>query len=256
MSIQPGIMVSPTGARRMKADHPALPITIEETVAAAVACAAAGAEALHLHIRDDDGRHSLDADRYGEALAELGRAAPGLAVQITTEAGGLFDAEAQLDCVRRVRPSWASVAAREIDDAHAEPLYGFCAEQGVRLQHILYTPADVALLAERRRAGLVRPHQNEAIFVLGGYAAARAGRPQDLDLLLNAMPEPLRWSVCAFGGAEEACLLSAARRGAVSLRVGFENNIHRADGALWRDNAAAVASLRAALSAASSPVPS
>ena len=74
MRAKPLIMVAPNGARRMKADHPALPLTVAETVETAQACHAAGAGALHLHIRDAEGRHSLDAGHYREALQALRQA--------------------------------------------------------------------------------------------------------------------------------------------------------------------------------------
>ena len=70
----PFLMVAPNGAMRGKADHPALPVTIPETVETARACFQAGADALHLHIRDDQGRHTLDPGRYHEALVPLERA--------------------------------------------------------------------------------------------------------------------------------------------------------------------------------------
>ena len=54
---RPLIMAAPNGTRRVKADHPAIPITIFETVATAMACRAAGADALHLHVRDASGHH-------------------------------------------------------------------------------------------------------------------------------------------------------------------------------------------------------
>ena len=69
----PFVMVAPTGARRGKADHPALPVTLPEILNAAVACHAAGADGFHLHIRDDAGVHSLDAGRYRETLEALAR---------------------------------------------------------------------------------------------------------------------------------------------------------------------------------------
>jgi uncharacterized protein (DUF849 family) len=82
-------MVAPNGARKTKADHPALPIGPAELAATAAACRDAGAAAIHLHVRDEAGGHSLDAGRYREATAEV-RAAIGEAmiVQITTEAVG------------------------------------------------------------------------------------------------------------------------------------------------------------------------
>jgi uncharacterized protein (DUF849 family) len=56
------IMVAPTGARRSKLDHPGLPISACEIALTARACADAGAGAIHLHVRDRSGGHSLDPD--------------------------------------------------------------------------------------------------------------------------------------------------------------------------------------------------
>ena len=55
------LMVAPNGARKSSADHPGLPITVDAIAAEAAACREAGAQALHLHVRDDAGRHTLDA---------------------------------------------------------------------------------------------------------------------------------------------------------------------------------------------------
>ncbi|TDK44489.1 3-keto-5-aminohexanoate cleavage protein [Antarcticimicrobium luteum] len=240
---RPLIMVAPNGARRGKADHPALPVTIAETVETAAACLAAGAAALHLHIRDDAGRHSLDPGRYGEALAELARAVPDMRVQITTESAGIFEVPDQLDCLARLKPGWASVSVREIARAPelAARVYGTCADNGTEVQHILYDPEDAALLARWQAQGIVRPGQDSTILVLGRYATGQKATPDDLAPLLAAKP-PGRWMLCAFGPAEHACLLQAARRGG-DLRVGFENNLHRADGTLLHDNAESVAHL-------------
>ena len=46
------ITVAPTGAETAKADCPQLPTTLEELVATARACEAAGAAMIHVHIRD------------------------------------------------------------------------------------------------------------------------------------------------------------------------------------------------------------
>ncbi|MFY0692224.1 MAG: 3-keto-5-aminohexanoate cleavage protein [Paracoccaceae bacterium] len=74
-----------------QADHPAFSVTLPETVNATVACATAGADGLHLHIRDDDGRPLLDAGVYRAALADLSGLLPGFPVQVTTEAVGIHD---------------------------------------------------------------------------------------------------------------------------------------------------------------------
>lgn len=242
------IMAAPNGARRSKADHPALPVSLGETVTIARACQRAGADALHLHIRDAAGQHSLDAGHYREALAELAYAAPGLAVQITTEAAGCFDVSAQLSCLEQLRPEWASVSVREIarDQTLADRIYGSCAAQGTRVQHILYDLNDHAQLMRWQQAGVVRPDQSDMLFVLGRYLTDRSSGPSDLAPFLSLTPTQGRWMVCAFGAAEHDCLRMAARQGG-DLRVGFENSLTAPDGTPWPDCAASVAALAKSL---------
>ena len=50
------ITVAPTGAETSKADCPQLPTTLDELVATARDCEAAGAAMIHVHIRDDEHR--------------------------------------------------------------------------------------------------------------------------------------------------------------------------------------------------------
>ncbi|WP_172331947.1 3-keto-5-aminohexanoate cleavage protein [Mangrovicoccus sp. HB161399] len=245
---RPHVMVAPNGARRGKADHPALPVTLPEIVAAARDCHAAGADALHLHVRDSAGGHSLDAGRYREALAELGAQVPAMPVQITTEAAGVFDVATQLACLEAVRPARASVSVREIarDPGLAPRVYAACAGAGTEVQHILYDTADIARLRDWQARGIVRPGQQAVIFVLGRYAPGQVSSPADLAPFLAAMPDAADWTVCAFGPGEHACLAAAARLGG-KLRVGFENSLAAPDGTVHPDNAASVASLRSLL---------
>lgn len=166
----------PTGARRSTADHPALPISTAQIVATARACVDAGADALHLHVRDSAGRHTLDAGRYRESLRELATQLPELPVQITTEAAGIYDVAAQLACLERLRPNWASIALREIarDPDLAPRVYATCAAQGTVVQHILYDTEDIARLRDWQARGIIRPGQDAVLFVLGRHSA-RAG---------------------------------------------------------------------------------
>jgi uncharacterized protein (DUF849 family) len=148
----PQIMLAPNGARRTKADHPALPLTIPETVATARAGFAAGAGALHAHVRDATGAHVLDAGLYRELVAEMARAVPGMPVQITTEAVGRYSPLAQRAIVRDVRPEAVSVCLAEMwplaaPDPEARAFYRWAAEEGIAVQHICFTPGEVARLA-------------------------------------------------------------------------------------------------------------
>lgn len=238
---RPYILVAPNGARRNALDHPALPLRIDQIVISARDCHAAGADGLHLHIRDSDGLHSLDAGLYLEMLAELQREVPKMELQITTEAVGRFDVASQLDCLQKVRPEWASISVREIArDLNLAPrVYAQCADQGTRVQHILYDADDARLLDQWLALGIVQADQTDRLLVLGRYSDGQQSMPSDLD----AFPKcQARWMVCAFGAQEHACLAEAARRGG-DVRVGFENSLTGADGRPWADNAASVAAL-------------
>ncbi|MGW0590076.1 3-keto-5-aminohexanoate cleavage protein [Streptosporangium sp. NPDC002607] len=65
------ITVAPTGAEADKTRTPALPVTLDELVATAVACEQAGAAVIHVHIRDDDARPTLDLPRLQDTVAAL-----------------------------------------------------------------------------------------------------------------------------------------------------------------------------------------
>ncbi|WP_293573597.1 3-keto-5-aminohexanoate cleavage protein [Phaeobacter sp.] len=246
------LMVAPNGARRMAQDYAGLPVTAEALGQTAAACFAAGAQAIHMHVRDETGQHSLDAGRYREAMAAVADAAPQMAIQITTESAGLFGVADQLACLEALRPAAASVSVREMarDWDLAARAYALCAEAGTEVQHILYGPDCIAELRAAYARGDIPTTMRSAIFVLGKYDPPRLARPQELRPFLAATADlDLRWGLCAFGRDEHACLLAALEAGG-QLRIGFENNTQRADGSPYADNAASVAEFVAAARAA------
>src|SRR6056297_2466388 len=239
MRALPRLMVAPNGARRGKADHPALPITLPEIVDTARACHAAGADGLHLHLRDAEGRHLLDAGAYREALAELRRAVPGMAVQVTTEAAGAYAPPHQRAVALGSGADLVSVALREMAAEAAPGFYAACAEQGIAVQHILYDAGDFDLLARLVPEGLRDAPGLQLIFVLGRYSDGQESDARDLGPFLErlaAREASADWALCAFGRAETDCLRAAHEAGG-KLRVGFENSLWHADGRVARDNA-------------------
>lgn len=247
----PRIMLAPNGARRSKADHPALPLTIAETIATARAGHAAGAGALHAHLRDAAGAHLLDAGGYRELIAEMARAVPEMPVQITTEAAGRYQPAEQRALLDHLTPEGASAALREIladgDRPAARRFYHKADEAGVVVQHILYEPAEVAQLAAEQAAGVLPPGPVQLLFVLGRYSEGQQSDPGDLAPFLAQLATSglqADWALCAFGRAETACLAAAFAAGG-KARVGFENSFEHADGRIARDNAERVAEIAA-----------
>ncbi len=248
------IAVAPNGARRGKADHARLPITPAELAECAADSLEAGASMLHLHVRDADGRHSLEADRYRAAIDAIrDRVGDRLLLQVTTEAGGRYGPAEQMAHARALAPEALSLAVRELwrDEALADEAAAFLAElheRGALVQYIVYDAADLARFMQLHAEGRVPQRTPHVLFVLGSYAEQRAGRPGELPPLAAALPAGWPWSVCAFGPAELRCVVTAALLGG-HARVGFENNLRRESGAPADDNPALVAACRRALAA-------
>ena len=109
MRALPNIMVAPNGARRVKSDHAEIPMTDDELVAAAVACAKAGADGIHFHLRNENGRHLLDAERYQVLLDRLAEAVPGMYLQVTSETAGFYGVSEQEAKMVALKPAYGEV---------------------------------------------------------------------------------------------------------------------------------------------------
>ncbi|CAM3277999.1 3-keto-5-aminohexanoate cleavage protein [Stackebrandtia soli] len=106
MSASTLITVAPTGAESSKQDVPALPVTLDELVAEAVACEAAGASVIHVHIRDDEAKPTLDLGRL-TATVEALRSNTNLIVQLSS-GGAVTDPEEHRLRVLEAAPDMAS----------------------------------------------------------------------------------------------------------------------------------------------------
>ena len=239
------VTVAPNGAYKQPADHPALPITPQALAATARACLDAGAAMIHMHIRDAQGRHSLDVEGYREAWRvvreTVGRE---MVVQITSEAAGVYQAPQQIAMVEALRPEAVSIGLREIDkpevgEAGLARFFAGLVRERTMVQIILYDVADLRRWQALRASGVVPEAPWFLLFVLGRYSAGQTSRPQDLLPFLAAHDGGEPWAVCAFGATENTCIAAAAAFGG-HARVGFENNLLTRDGHTAPDNAALV----------------
>lgn len=239
------VTVAPNGAYKQPADHPAVPITPEALAATAKACNDAGAAMLHMHIRDAQGRHSLDVEGYREALRVVRAAVgPAMVLQVTSEAAGVYRAPAQIAMIEALRPEAVSVGLRELDqpeigEAGLGSFFGRLARERTMTQVILYDAADLRRWKDLRARGIVPQAPWFLLFVLGRYTAGQRSSPQALLPFLNEHDGGEPWAVCAFGATENTCIAAAAAFGG-HARVGFENNLLTKDGRTAPDNAALV----------------
>jgi len=246
------IAVAPNGGRRSKADHPALPLSSAELAGCAAECLEAGASMIHIHVRDDAGRHCLDVERYRAAIAAIrDRVSDRLIIQVTTEALGVFTPAQQIDLVRVLHPEACSIALREIvpDASHEsafDALLVWMRRERIVPQIILYDRADLERLQDMFRRGLIPAEDIPVLFVLGRYTTNQQSSPADLQEFLQASSSFSHWSMCAFGQDEAACAVSAALLGG-NVRLGFENNLRLPDGTVAANNAALINPVRESL---------
>lgn len=247
------IAVAPNGGRKVKADHPAVPLTAAELAVTAAHCLDAGAAMIHAHVRNPDGSHLLDADAYRAAIAAI-RSAVGsrLVIQITSEALGKYTPAQQRAVVQAVKPEAVSLALRElVQDAGEEKAFSdllrWMKRENVTPQIILYDVNDAIRLAELQKRGLIPFERLPVLYVLGRYTAGQTSKPVDLlPFVAPDAPKFAHWSVCAFGAQEIACVTAGALLGG-HMRVGFENNDLLPDGARAKGNRDLVSAARSAM---------
>ena len=238
------ITVAPTGAEHAKADVPQLPTTLDELVAEAKACEAAGAGLVHVHIRGADARPTLDLGRLQDTVAAL-RESTSLVVQLST-GGSVHD---PLDARLRVleaAPDSCSLTCGTVnfgDDVFLNPwpfmveLYEAAREAQVVPEFELFDLGHVAAL--HRLLDTCGPPYGGKVhcdFVMG-VPGGMPGTAQALVAGVQALPPQVTsWSATGIGRTHLPVLAAALSLGG-HLRVGMEDNIVYARGRQVRSNA-------------------
>ena len=237
------ITVAPTGAEHAKSDVPNLPVTLEELVAEAKACEAAGAGMIHVHIRGADATPTLDLPRLKDTVAAL-RSETNLVVQLST-GGAVTDPEADRLRVLEAMPDSASCTMGTVnfgDDVFMNR-WEFIVELHERMRERRIVPEyeifDIGQLATLHRLfdqhGLPAGGHVHVDLVMG----VPGGMPGDAETLvaaLRAIPDGATFSATGVGRTTLPVLLASLAAGG-HLRVGMEDTISFRRGERVRDNA-------------------
>ena len=238
------ITVAPTGAEVAKADHPQLPVTLEELVAEAKACEAAGAALVHVHVRDADAAPTLDPGVLRDTVQAL-REQTDLVVQLST-GGSVHDPLETRLAVLDARPDSCSLTCGTVnfgDDVFLNPwpfmvrLHERARDLGVVPEYELF---DLGQVASLRRLldthGLPFGGKVHCDLVLG-VPGGMPGTPAALLAAVQALPEQVTsWSATGIGRTHLPVLATTLALGG-HLRVGMEDNLVFARGREVRDNA-------------------
>jgi uncharacterized protein (DUF849 family) len=237
------ITVAPTGAEVAPADAPGLPVTLDQLVAQAVRCEAAGAAMVHVHIRDDAGRPTLDLRRLRAAVAAL-RSATSLVVQLST-GGSVHDSPDDRVRVLDADPDSCSLTTGTVnfgDDVfwNAWPfvvrLYRETRARRIVPEFELFDLGHVeALRRLLDTEGLPASGRVHADLVMG-VPGGMPGTTQALVAAVAALPPAVTsWSATGIGRSTLPVALAALSAGG-HLRVGMEDTLTFARGVPVRDN--------------------
>lgn len=237
------LQVCVNGVRR-PSEHPALPVTPAELAADVAAVAAGGADAVHLHVKDDHGADTLDADALAATLAAVRAVEPALPIGVTTGAWALPDAGRRVEAIRSWRrdllPDFASVNWHEEGAAHVAAAL---LQRGIGVEAGLWH-------VEAGRAWSTWPRRNDCLRVLlelpNGLGPAEVdGETQRLlDVLPDGACPPLL--LHGEGSSTWPALRSAGRLG-LATRIGLEDVLLLPDGSPAPDNAALLRAAQAVL---------
>jgi|SRR5690554_1133418 len=238
---------------------PYLPVTPEQIANAGLEAIRAGAAIIHIHVRHDDGRPSMELKHYREVVERLRAAEEDVVINLTTGPGQRFipsednpSVAAPGTTLIRPEPRVTHIEALrpELCSLDFNTMYS-----GTSV--VINTPTNLSIMAERIQAAGVRPEieafdsgdiqlLNDMVrqgrleapvfcqIVLGIRYGAIA-TPETLAYLRNLLPAGSNWGGCGVGRFEFPMLAQAWLLGG-HVRVGLEDNIFLEKGVLAKSN--------------------
>ena len=215
--------------------NPAVPYTPEEIARDAVACVRAGASIIHIHVRDDQGRATMETQRFIDAHTAVAEALEreGLDAILNLSTGGLGSDELRTAHIEAIRPEMCSYNPGSINWGKAfvylnppslmERLGRVCQQTGTKPEIEIFDTAMFNNVRQCVKDGiLVDPCHFQFIM---GIPGGMEGTMKNVSFLLDCMPEGSTWSITGIGRWHMPMLLAGLAGGANGIRVGLEDGI-------------------------------
>ena len=225
-----------TGAVTPKSKCPALPITPKEIAEDGVRCWKAGASILHLHMRDDEGRGSMDAAKFRETVNIL-RGECDAILNLTTSGELNVSDERRMEHIIELRPEMATYDAGPLNagDGIFENSLDFLEKLGKTMIECGIKPEvevmDFGMINTAlhflKQGSLLSPIHWD--FVLNYGVSGCPATPKNLCHMLDVIPKGDTWSAFGCGPGHMPILYTALALGG-NVRVGLEDNIWYAKG--------------------------
>lgn len=232
-----------TGAWPTKAMSPYVPMTPDEIAADAVACVKAGASMLHIHVRDENEKGSMDTERFKAAYyavkQALNESGVDAVINLTTSGQSGVSDEIRMAHLVALKPEMCSFDAGTMNwgagvfmnsPAFLEKLCHCVLENDIKPEIEVFNGSMMVNAAEYAQKGLLKQPAHYQ-FVLGG-AGAMKGTVRNLQFYHDMLPQGSTWSVTGVGKAHLPMLLAGLAMGADGVRVGLEDNLYYTRGQL------------------------
>jgi uncharacterized protein (DUF849 family) len=228
---------TPTGMVPTRDMTPHVPLSPEEIVAQVLECAELGANMVHLHARDEQGRPTYDKEIYARIIAGIREAREELVLCVSTSGRvhtELWQRGQVLELEGDLRPDFASLTLSSLnfprqasinEPAMVRDLAARMLDRGIRPELECFDLGMVNVARYLIDRELVRPPFYFNL-ILGNLAGAQA-TPTALGAMIQALPDQSVWSAGGIGAAQlPAAAMALAAGGGV--RIGLEDN-------LWAD---------------------
>ena len=224
------------GAGTTRAQASTVPLTPDEIAQQVVAAAKAGAAIVHLHARDDEGKNTMETQRFVEIYEKSTQACREAGVDVIfnlTSSGGKFPYEMRLAHLKLLEPemcsydpgsmNWGDSYVFLNEPAFLRQLSQVVMEHNIKPELEIFDGGMLYTCLDYIRKGLLKPpcHFQFVLGVSGGLP----GTVDSLAFLLDKLPEGATWSATGIGKAHMPVMLASLAAGCTGLRVGLEDNV-------------------------------
>lgn len=231
------------GAGTTKAQTPYVPITPEEIAADSVACVKAGASVIHIHIRDAEGKNTMETARWVEVVTKVREAlaAENLdAVLNLTSSGSKFPEEMRLAHLPVLKPEMCSYDPGTMNWANSyvflntptflEKLGELTIKEEIKPELEIFDGGMIGNVEYYLKKGYLKEplHYQLVLNVSGGMK----GNIENINYIVSKLRPGSTWSISGIGASHMTCMLGGLAAGCTGLRVGLEDNIYMEKGVL------------------------
>lgn len=239
------ITVATTGAWPGKKDNPNVPLTPQEIAADVYQCWQAGASICHLHMRDEEGKGTMDVAKFRETV-RLIKAYEDCDILINLTTSGDLNAtdETRQLHLRELKPELASYDCGSMNWMHSslflnpphflEALGHTMQASGTKPEIEIFDAGMVYNSLHYLKKGVLKAPLHYQ-FVLGA-AGGTAATVENLVYLKSLLPTDSTWSALGIGKGHVPILLATVALGG-HVRVGMEDNVYFGPGQLAESNA-------------------